>query len=151
VKTTVADTSTVPATLSSITRFQASQATGQPVPQTFAQGAGNWTINGLTYDSARLDTVSHLGTVYIWTLQNFSGQVHPFHKHLTEFQILDINGAAPPPEQSGWKDTVAVAPGGATVRIIFTDESFTGTYVYHCHNLEHEDHRMMLQESVVSP
>jgi len=149
VKTAVADTSTVPATLSTITRFQASQATGQPVVQNFGQG-GTWTINGLTYDSARPDTTSHLGTVYIWKLQNFTGMVHPFHKHLTEFQILDINGAAPPAEQNGWKDTVAVGIG-QTINIIFTNEAFTGTYVYHCHNLEHEDHRMMLQESVVSP
>ena len=155
VKTAVSDTSTVPATLSTITRYQASDATGAPVPQVFANGGGNWTINGLTYDSARLDTVSHLNTVYIWTLQNNTGQNHPFHKHLTQFQILDIAGAAPPPEQSGWKDTVLVGPG-QTVRIIFKNESFpggdvTGKYVYHCHNLEHEDHRMMLQESVVSP
>jgi spore coat protein A len=151
VKTAVTDTSAVPATLSSITRFLPSQATGAAVPFSFAQSNGTWTINGLTFDAARLDTTSHLGTVYIWKLTNNSGQVHPFHKHLTEFQILDLNGAAPPPEQNGWKDTVAVAPGGGTATIIFTNESFTGTYVYHCHNLEHEDHRMMLQESVVSP
>ena len=107
----------------------------------FSQGLGAWTINGLTYDSARLDVTSHLGTLYIWTLSNFSGEVHPFHKHLTQFQILDINSAAPPPELSGWKDTIAVLPG-QTIRIAFKNETFTGTYVFHCHNLEHEDHRM---------
>ena len=36
----------------------------------------------------------------------------------------------------------------SNVRIAFKDETFTGTYVFHCHNLEHEDHGMMLQEEV---
>ena len=47
----------------------------------------------------------------------------------------------------GWKDTVPVHRGQA-VRIMFKNEGFTGTYVFHCHNVEHEDHRMMLQEEV---
>jgi FtsP/CotA-like multicopper oxidase with cupredoxin domain len=150
VKTAVTDASAVPATLSTITRYQATDAPDPALPLLFGQSAGGWAINGLTYDSARLDVTSHVGRVYLWNLTNFSGQVHPFHKHLTQFQVLDINGAPPPPEQSGWKDTVPVLPG-ATVRIMFTDETYTGTYVFHCHNLEHEDHRMMLQESIVSP
>src|SRR4029078_7959522 len=91
---------------------------------------------------------SKVGLIYIWTLVNFSNQIHPFHKHLTEFQVLDVNGAPPSLEQSGWKDTVAVPPG-AQIRIIFKNEAFTGTYVFHCHRLEHDDHRMMLQESVL--
>jgi spore coat protein A len=146
VSASVPDTSAVPATLSTITKFQASQSAGT-VQLTFSQGNQDWTINGLTYDPARLDVTSHLDSVYIWKLQNESGEMHPFHKHLTQFQILDINGSAPPPAQQGWKDTVAV-PDRGQARIIFKNESFTGTYVFHCHKLEHEDHRMMLQESV---
>ncbi len=151
VKTSATDTSTVPATLSTITRFKESDVTAQPVPFSFSLASGNWAINGLTFDAARAaDVTSHLDTLYIWQLINASGIIHPFHKHLTQFQILDIDGSPPPPEQSGWKDTVALPPGG-TVRIIFKDETYPGTFVYHCHNLEHEDHRMMLQEAVVSP
>jgi FtsP/CotA-like multicopper oxidase with cupredoxin domain len=148
VTTAVTDSSTVPAALSSITRFQASQATAT-VNLTFGTGnQGIWTINGRTYDPARIDVTSHLGPVYIWNLVNNSREMHPFHKHLVEFQILDINGRPPPPEQLGWKDTVQVPPGSRSTRIIFRNEGFTGTYVYHCHKLEHEDHRMMAQESV---
>ena len=152
VKNAVTDDSTVPARLAQITRLQEAQSAGT-VTWTFAQdftSGGTWTINNLTYDAARLDQVSHLNSVYVWKLVNSSGFVHPFHKHLTEFQILDIDGKAPSPEQSGWKDTVRV-PVGSTVRVIFANQTFTGKYVFHCHNLEHEDHRMMLQESVVSP
>ena len=44
--------------------------------------------------------------------------------------------------ESGWKDTVMVPPR-SSVRIVFEEETFTGTYVFHCHNLEHEDMAMM--------
>ncbi|HEY6909169.1 MAG TPA: multicopper oxidase domain-containing protein [Myxococcales bacterium] len=146
VTTATADTSTVPATLSTITRYTSSQAVST-VPLTFSQGNQDWTINGLLYDPARLDVFSTLNTIYIWELNNQSGEMHPFHKHLTEFQVLDINGSPPPPEQMGWKDTVAV-PSWGSAHVIFKDETFPGTFVFHCHKLEHEDHRMMLQESV---
>ena len=104
-------------------------------------------MNGLTYDPARTDETSGLGQVYIWSIQNQTPMMHPFHKHLAEFNVLDINGQPPAAYAAGWKDTVQV-PAGGTVRIIFKDELFTGTYVFHCHRLEHEDHRMMLQEQV---
>jgi hypothetical protein len=42
----------------------------------------------------------------------------------------------------GWEDTVVVNPG-ETVRIMVKYEAFTGTFVFHCHILEHEDHEMM--------
>ena len=96
------------------------------------------------------------GDVHIWRLVNQTGVTHPFHKHLVQFNILDIDGIAPPPEQRGWKDTVQVSDG-STVRIIFRNDTVPEpndavqkpqTFVFHCHILEHEDHRMMLQESV---
>jgi FtsP/CotA-like multicopper oxidase with cupredoxin domain len=146
VTTPTCDESVVPAALSSITRLTESQAQAT-VNLRFSQDNQDWTINGLTYDAARTDVTSKLGSVYIWRLNNQSREMHPFHKHLTQFNILDIDGAPPPPEQQGWKDTVAV-PDGKTVRVIFRNESFPGIFVFHCHILEHEDHRMMLQESV---
>jgi spore coat protein A len=152
VKNAVTDDSAVPATLAQIPKLQESQSAGTST-WTFSQDFSNgttWVINGLTYDPARLDVVSHQGSVYVWKLVNSSNFLHPFHKHLTQFQILDIDGKAPPPEMSGWKDTVPVGVT-STVRIIFANQTFTGKYVFHCHITEHEDHRMMLQESVVSP
>lgn len=140
------DTSTVPATLSGITRLAPAQAAStQNI--TFNFSSNDWTMNGLNYDPARIDETSKLGTVYIWALDNQTGIMHPFHKHLAQFNILDINGQPPPAYAAGWKDTVQV-PAKGTAHIIFKDETFTGTYVFHCHKLEHEDHRMMLQEQV---
>ncbi|HVW29189.1 MAG TPA: multicopper oxidase domain-containing protein [Polyangiaceae bacterium] len=149
----VHDDSTVPSTLAPLSRLQEADSAGTAtwtLSQDASSGGGTWVINDDSYDPARLDQVSHLGSIYVWTLINASTFVHPFHKHLSEFQILDIDGQPPPPEQGGWKDTVQV-PVGSAVRVIFADQTFTGTYVFHCHILEHEDHRMMLQESVVSP
>jgi spore coat protein A, manganese oxidase len=61
----------------------------------------------------------------------------------------------PAPNESGWKDTVVAMPGqvtrllvpfgaGAVAGLPFaTGRSFTGTYLTHCHILEHEDNDMM--------
>ena len=143
-----AETARVPATLSTIPRMNPAQAvTTRDV--TFSFDGRAWRLNGLTYDPARINETNRLGQGVIWRLQNRSGEVHPFHKHLVPFQILDINGSPPPAHMMGWKDTVPVHPQ-QTVRIMFKNEGFTGNYVFHCHNVEHEDHRMMLQEQVVN-
>lgn len=148
---TESDPSTVPATLSTITRYQRSQAVGTYDIQ-FDEDNGVWELNGVPFDPARIDVTNRLGRVYIWRLINNSRRMHPFHKHLTEFQVLSQGGSrwggpgpGPTAVEAGWKDTVAVEDG-EMVEIIFTNETFTGTYVFHCHRLEHEDHRMMLQE-----
>jgi FtsP/CotA-like multicopper oxidase with cupredoxin domain len=68
---------------------------------------------------------------------------------MVPFQVLDINGAPPPPAHRGWKDSVAIPPAGRA-RLIMRFYDFTGTYVFHCHKLEHEDHAMMLQQEIVA-
>jgi FtsP/CotA-like multicopper oxidase with cupredoxin domain len=148
------DSSVVPATLSTITRLAETDSKAT-VTLNLALDIAEWKINGLGYDQARLDVTSKAGDINIWRLVNGSSVAHPFHKHLVQFNVLDIDGIAPAPEQRGWKDTVLV-PDGSTVRVIFRNQivpesnpSAAQTFVFHCHILEHEDHRMMLQESVV--
>ena len=68
---------------------------------------------------------------------------YPFHAHGVHFQVLDINGAPPPENLLGWKDTVLVDTAN-TVRLIGTFK-YAGIYMLHCHNLKHEDDGMMLQ------
>jgi spore coat protein A len=140
------DPSVVPSRLADVQRHDPADAVST-TPIVFGYDGVDWTINGLMYDPERADVRNQLDRVYIWSLTNQSPIPHPFHKHLSLFNVLDINGQPPPPFMSGWKDTVMVPPG-STVRIAFVEESFTGTYVFHCHNLEHEDHGMMLQEQV---
>jgi blue copper oxidase len=86
-----------------------------------------------------------------------SSMAHPIHLHGQQFQILDRDIDEDHAEDyatmrerfvtSGWKDTVLVAPG-ETVRIIKPFDDFKGLFMYHCHNLEHEDMGMMRQFSV---
>jgi spore coat protein A len=68
---------------------------------------------------------------------------------------LKSNLFAPPPEETGFKDTVKVNPGQVTVvRAKFTPPAGLGNttqkYVHHCHIVEHEDNDMM-ERVIVSP
>jgi FtsP/CotA-like multicopper oxidase with cupredoxin domain len=74
--------------------------------------------------------------------------LHPVHTHLVNFQILERNGKAPLPHETGWKDTVAVNKD-EQVKVVMRFQGFKGRYLIHCHNLEHEDHSMMARFDVV--
>jgi blue copper oxidase len=77
---------------------------------------------------------------------------HPIHLHGQYFQILsrtyegeDADDYATMREglvSSGFKDTVLTLPG-ERIRIIKPFQDFKGAFMYHCHNLEHEDMGMM--------
>lgn len=103
-----------------------------------------WVLNGLGFDADRLDARIRLGETEVWRLRNTSHMPHPLHLHLVQFRVLARDGALPPSVERGWKDTVRVAPG-ETVDVLATFSGHTGTFIYHCHNLEHEDHDMMAQ------
>jgi hypothetical protein len=66
------------------------------------------------------------------------------HIHGLLFQILSRNGNTKlSPSDRGWKDTVLVYPS-ETVRLLVKFTDYTGIYLLHCHNLEHEDDGMMM-------
>lgn len=115
-------------------------------------GGGRLTINGKNMDIGRIDEKVKLGTTEIWEIRNSSHMMmripHSMHLHDVQFQILDRNGRAPEPQERGRKDTVLIMPG-EVVRIITRFEDYTGSYMYHCHLLEHEDNGMMGQFEVV--
>ena len=77
---------------------------------------------------------------------------HPIHIHNQQFRIIsrrlkdeDSGSYATVRDgfiNSGWKDTVLVMPG-EEIDIIKPFEDYTGLFLYHCHNLEHEDLGMM--------
>jgi spore coat protein A, manganese oxidase len=107
-----------------------------------------WVINGKAFDARRIDIRPRLGDTEIWTFRNASSMAHPMHVHLVRFQILDRSNGQVVPGELGWKDTVRVDPS-ASVRIIMSFRGFPGRYMYHCHNLAHEDHSMMGQMQTV--
>ena len=111
---------------------------------------GGWGINGEQMDMTRIDQTITFGDTERWTITVRDG-VHTFHPHQTQFQILEINGQPPPPEDAGWEDTVLVTED-ADVVIAARFDSYTNPdtpYMFHCHVLDHEHLGMMGQFRVV--
>ncbi|MFE3291656.1 multicopper oxidase family protein [Rhodococcus sp. NPDC059234] len=110
-------------------------------------------INNTRMDMNRIDFSATVDTTEIWTVRNVDNWPHNFHVHDAQFRIVDIDGASPPPELAGWKDTVYTPPGQRIrLALRFTEHTDpTIPYMYHCHLLMHEDQGMMGQFLVVEP
>lgn len=66
---------------------------------------------------------------------------HPLHIHVAPFQVVDVQETEYL-RKGDWHDTLRLSRGNsATIR--WQTDRFTGTYVVHCHILEHEDAGMM--------
>ena len=97
-------------------------------------------IDGHTFDEDRIDQTVKLGAMEEWLLRNSSPDWHPFHIHVNDFQVVEINGE--PVDAYSWEDTTPIpAFGEVVIRTRFLD--FPGKFVYHCHLLDHEDQGMM--------
>ena len=106
-----------------------------------------WGINGEPFDPKRMDARPELGSTELWNLE-VAPASHPIHLHLVHFKVLSRNGEKPLPKDTGWKDTVDLTSGeGARLLVLF--DGYRGRYVFHCHNLEHEDMMMMANFEVV--
>ncbi|MBZ0204963.1 MAG: multicopper oxidase domain-containing protein [Flavobacteriales bacterium] len=109
-------------------------------------GMGMFLINGLSFDLNLINDSVQLNATEIWTFVNNSNMAHPMHIHGVSFFVLDRNGIPPAPEEAGAKDVVLVNTGETVRTIMRFDHPTNGyPYMYHCHNLMHEDHMMMLQ------
>ncbi|MFN8674940.1 MAG: multicopper oxidase family protein [Thermomicrobiales bacterium] len=105
-------------------------------------------IDGKQFDHDRVDQTVLLGALEEWRIVNTSPDWHPFHIHVNDFQVIEVNGE--PYEAHSWEDTFPLpAFGEVVIRSRFLD--FTGKYVYHCHILDHEDMGMMGIVEVVAP
>ncbi|WP_456440981.1 multicopper oxidase domain-containing protein [Psychroserpens sp.] len=142
---------TLPGTMTTLTPFLEGDATvNRPM-----ELSNNAQINGVSMDMNVINEVIELGDTEIWTITNITPTAHPFHIHDVQFYILDRdNGGgsvSPSATESGLKDTVLVE-SGEIVRVIAKFEDFADPvipYMYHCHNLIHEDFGMMGQFTVV--
>lgn len=108
--------------------------------------------------------VATQGTVEEWTIENHALENHEFHFHQLHFLVesqnnFKANGDAPAPAiVRQYLDMVEVpnwaGPGhpfpSVTVRIDFRGHD-VGTFVFHCHILNHEDLGMMNIIQVVAP
>jgi FtsP/CotA-like multicopper oxidase with cupredoxin domain len=97
-------------------------------------------IDGRQFDATRVDQVVRLGATEEWVIRNTSREMHPFHLHVDDFQVIAIDGR--PYHARSLQDTVSL-PIGGTVRIRMRFRDYLGAFVYHCHILAHEDAGMM--------
>jgi len=114
-----------------------------------------WTINGREYDSSRIDTAPlnpRLGSAERWVFVNTTPVNHVMHIHDVDWWLIRRISAEPYPEdallaEQGLKESFLVRPN-EVVEIVSRFTDHLGTYVFHCHVLEHEDRAMMAQFSV---
>jgi FtsP/CotA-like multicopper oxidase with cupredoxin domain len=107
--------------------------------------------------STQPDIVVRQGDVEDWIIENRSTELHAFHIHQLHFLLLDWSGA--PVNEPFLRDTVNVPYYSSTMleypsvrlRMDFRDPNIVGTFVYHCHLLEHEDGGMMGTIRVLPP
>lgn len=105
-----------------------------------------WALNGVVgsshyhFDAPLLSL--RQGQTARLTVVNATAWPHPMHLHGFPVLVLDPDGPGVAPGASGvWRDTVLVAPG-AEVELAFVAER-PGTWMFHCHILEHQAGGMM--------
>lgn len=92
-------------------------------------------INGVAFwNSEPFEAV--LGETEVWRIVNNSDFSHPFHMHGYFFQVQDDSRV---PE---WKDTVNV-PTKSELRLAVRYDDRPGTWMFHCHILDHAEVGMM--------
>ncbi len=116
-----------------------------------------WRLNGRPFEMDELASNERirLGAIEDWEFRNLGGMMtmpHPIHLHGGQFQIIERNvdrrfdGINESVREGlidqGWKDTFLLMPGDR-VRIRLRFQNHAGLFMYHCHNLEHEDMGMM--------
>jgi FtsP/CotA-like multicopper oxidase with cupredoxin domain len=135
-----------------------------------AHKAMTWQFNGRSWDGTimQAERVTQ-GSTEVWTFVNKlnpgetmdpMGMAHPIHMHGVHFNIAGRKQLVPELNDLGYKevrdgfldqgmkDTFLLMPGEqVSVRVTFAQEK--GRYVYHCHNLEHEDQGLMRNYEVI--
>jgi FtsP/CotA-like multicopper oxidase with cupredoxin domain len=153
------DTAILPKQLSQPGFRQEEQAVNRRRPRSFeiVMQRMSWFLNGRTFEMTEVarDEVVKLGDLELWEFVNqrgMMGMIHPMHVHNVQFQVVERQ-VLPELEEAwqtvragyvdeGWKDTVLLMPG-ERVKILLKFEKHKGLYLYHCHNLEHEDLGLM--------
>jgi bilirubin oxidase len=140
----VSDTSTVPQNLRTVPFPPASSGIDHEFR--FHRSNGQWQINdvGFADEANRILANVPRGKVEIWKLVNKSGGwTHPIHVHLVDFRILQRTGRGVEGyESAGLKDVVWLGKN-EEVLVEAHYAPWNGVYMFHCHNLIHEDHDMM--------
>ncbi len=103
-----------------------------------------------------------LNSVEEWSFTNYNNDSHPIHIHVNDFQVQQVtsplvgtttgvqpfgidNANVPPPAID--ENDNPLVPASMTLRSDFIE--YAGTYVVHCHRLNHEDNGLMAAINVI--
>jgi FtsP/CotA-like multicopper oxidase with cupredoxin domain len=126
----------------------------------FGRTNGHWTINGETWDTAKI-AASDVGqnTWEVWKFKTGGGWFHPIHMHLVDFFLLrrdkEVLGGIQPVglrtnEILSPKDVFYLGPS-EIIYVLVRFGPHKGDYMFHCHNLIHEDNDMMRAMRMIDP
>jgi FtsP/CotA-like multicopper oxidase with cupredoxin domain len=125
------------------------------------EDAKHFYIDGKSFDMQAMMRapafVAHAGTVEEWNVVNDTDEAHDFHVHQVHFAVESVDGRTEP--RRHWVDTVSVPsrihhwnrtePGRARLLVDFRNPVVRGTFLLHCHILDHEDRGMMAKIEVL--
>ncbi len=101
---------------------------------------GPFGMNGVQFDMNTVNITTYKNSLEVWTINNLTMVAHPFHLHNMHFFITGINGIPLPPSLQSKKDVALVMPQQSLSFVTqFLDFTDTIPYMFHCHNLHHED------------
>jgi suppressor of ftsI len=118
----------------------------------FSEDAEGFYIQGRSYDPAAPAAITaRVGTIEEWTLVNETDEVHTFHIHQVHFIVESVDGRAN--TEQHWLDVVDLPPrhgsgkharpSAVKVLLDFRNPVIRGTFLFHCHIVDHEDGGMM--------
>ncbi|MFQ6399044.1 multicopper oxidase domain-containing protein [Nocardia sp. KC 131] len=125
-------------------------------PKAFTYQFDDNTFPNIPLLQPRLDSVEQ------WLITNLNNDEHPMHIHVNDLQVMEIvdpvansdtgvqmwgedNLNVPAPVTD--ENENPLVPASVTLRMRFTD--YTGTFVIHCHRLNHEDNGLMALVNVI--
>jgi FtsP/CotA-like multicopper oxidase with cupredoxin domain/cytochrome oxidase Cu insertion factor (SCO1/SenC/PrrC family) len=116
----------------------------------FNETDNDFRIDNRYFDGTRIDQLIKWGTVERWILRNSTDELHVFHFHQTDFQVVKVNGKEVPFNEH--RDNINLPVRGEVEVIIpFDMPCQVGDYVFHCHILCHEDGGMMQKVRCYDP
>lgn len=165
----VSDSHKLPTKLAKIHRYGIHETANpnNPLPISISESPMSMLLNGRAYEfnhplpseRVKMGSIVLLEIFHAQSNMGMGGGMggmnmtmpHPIHLHGQQFEIMsrsilgdttDYDTVREGFIDSGLKDTVLVMPM-ERIKVIKPFQDFKGLYLYHCHNLEHEDMGMM--------
>ncbi|HWN85660.1 MAG TPA: multicopper oxidase family protein [Vicinamibacterales bacterium] len=109
------------------------------LPPMDARGRSEFQVNGVAYPKAK-PYLAGLGETQLWVINNDTKWDHPFHLHGYFFMPVDEKGE--PIRPMAWKDTINI-PMNTIARVLVAFDERPGTWMFHCHILDHAEIGLM--------